>query len=321
MRIKNTDLEIMRGDITTLAVDAVVNPANPALVPGAGLAKAIREKGGPRVEAEALKQAPVAPGGAVVTTGGDLPAKNVIHAVTVDDQRATDQDLLRRAAANAIRLADAMQFKTVAFPALGCGAGGFDPVGAAKIFVQELFKVCQHTDTGLEKVIVCLYDEATFQTFDKTIRGYLRHLQEDLGPGPYVTADIIIELADDLSEGDDGIVIIERSNPPYGYALPGGFLDYGESLEDAARREAREETGLELADLRQFHTYSVMGRDPRFQTVSTVFIARGSGKARAGDDAKGLRVIPYGELLDYEYAFDHQEVIRDYLEVKARENE
>ncbi|HNV23325.1 MAG TPA: NUDIX hydrolase [Candidatus Omnitrophota bacterium] len=137
----------------------------------------------------------------------------------------------------------------------------------------------------------------------------MRHLQEDLGLDPFVCVDIIIELK-------QGIVIIERSNPPYGWALPGGFLDWGESLEDAAKREAKEETHLELKNLRQFHTYSQMGRDPRFQTISTIFIAEGVGTPKSGDDAQDLKVIPYEELLNHRYAFDHHQVLADYLRAR-----
>lgn len=123
---------------------------------------------------------------------------------------------------------------------------------------------------------------------------------------PFVTVDMIIELP-------DGVVIIERLNPPFGWALPGGFVDMGESLEDAARREAKEETNLDLEDLRQMHTYSDPKRDPRFHTVSTVFICRGVGVPQSGDDAKNLKIVPYADLLKIDYAFDHKQVVADYL--------
>lgn len=127
---------------------------------------------------------------------------------------------------------------------------------------------------------------------------------------PFVTVDMIIELP-------QGIVVIERRNPPYGWALPGGFVDVGESLEDAARREAKEETNLDLVDLRQMHTYSDPKRDPRFHTVSTVFIAQGRGQAQSGDDAKNLKIVDYADLLKIDYAFDHKEVVKDYLDRRA----
>jgi 8-oxo-dGTP diphosphatase len=106
---------------------------------------------------------------------------------------------------------------------------------------------------------------------------------------------------------------VERSNPPFGFALPGGFVDYGESLEEAVRREATEETGLELSDLRQFHTYSDPSRDPRFHTVSTVFAAKAGGSPRAGDDAAAVRVVKPEEVPGLAFAFDHGKVLADWL--------
>jgi 8-oxo-dGTP diphosphatase len=122
---------------------------------------------------------------------------------------------------------------------------------------------------------------------------------------PAPTVDIIIE-----HEG--GIVLIERRNPPHGWALPGGFIDYGESAEDAAVREAREETGLALENLRQFHVYSDPKRDPRFHTITTVFVARGSGRLRAADDAARARVFD-PKALPETVAFDHRRIVRDYV--------
>lgn len=121
---------------------------------------------------------------------------------------------------------------------------------------------------------------------------------------PLLTIDIIIDLY-------NGIVLIERKNPPYGWALPGGFVDYGESLEAAAAREAKEETGLELTEVRQFRAYSAPERDPRHHTVSVVFTAKGHGEPVAADDAGRLRVFPV-DRLPTELAFDHKQILTDY---------
>jgi ADP-ribose pyrophosphatase YjhB (NUDIX family) len=123
---------------------------------------------------------------------------------------------------------------------------------------------------------------------------------------PALTVDIIIQVA-------GGIVLIERKNPPFGWAIPGGFVDYGESLEAAAIREAREETGLELVELRQFYAYSDPKRDPRGHTVSVVFTALGKGIPKAADDAKNLRVFRV-DRLPKDLAFDHAAILSDYSE-------
>ena len=124
---------------------------------------------------------------------------------------------------------------------------------------------------------------------------------------PTPTVDIIIEIG-------DKIVLIERKNPPYGWALPGGFVDYGESYETAALREAKEETGLIILGLRQFHTYSDPGRDPRGHTASTVFIGRADGAPCAGDDANRAELFDQGSLPPL--AFDHGQILADYFESK-----
>jgi 8-oxo-dGTP diphosphatase len=130
---------------------------------------------------------------------------------------------------------------------------------------------------------------------------------------PVPTVDIIIEIDDPRLPGGQGIVLIKRKNPPHGWAIPGGFVDYGEPLERAAVREALEETSLEVEILRQFHTYSDPSRDPRQHTISTVFIARASGAPRGADDASEARVFS-PESPPEEMAFDHAQILRDYLD-------
>jgi len=120
---------------------------------------------------------------------------------------------------------------------------------------------------------------------------------------PIPTVDIIIEM-------NNGIVFIERANPPYGWALPGGYVDYGESLEEAACREALEETGLKVDLLGQFHTYSDPSRDARQHNISTVFIAKAEGELQVGSDARVAEIftVPPKPLV-----FDHSIILKDYF--------
>lgn len=106
--------------------------------------------------------------------------------------------------------------------------------------------------------------------------------------------------------------MIRRRNIPFGWALPGGFVDYGESLESAAVREAKEETGLDVTLLRQFHTYSDPGRDPRSHTISTVYIAEAKGAPMAGDDAEEA-ILFSRDSLPEPIVFDHKKILDDYF--------
>ncbi len=129
---------------------------------------------------------------------------------------------------------------------------------------------------------------------------------------PIPTVDILIEM------GTRGIVLIKRKNPPYGWAIPGGFVDYGESAEEAAVREAKEETNLDVKLLRQFHTYSDPKRDPRHHTITTVYVAAGEGSPQAKDDAIEIGIFREFDL-PQEMAFDHRSILMDYFRSKKEE--
>ncbi len=134
---------------------------------------------------------------------------------------------------------------------------------------------------------------------------------------PFPTVDIIIEMASGLDRPsgpaeNNSIVLIKRKNPPYGWAMPGGFVDYGESLESAAIREALEETSLKVELLYQLGAYSDPERDPRHHTISVVFVARATGEPEAADDAEDIGVFTSRSLPD-NMAFDHAKIIQDYF--------
>ncbi len=126
-----------------------------------------------------------------------------------------------------------------------------------------------------------------------------------------LTADVII-----LYNG--GVVLIKRRHEPFKdhYALPGGFVEYGERVEDTALREAKEETGLNIRLLRWVGVYSDPDRDPRGHTVTAAFLAVGTGELKAGDDAKEVHVVPIEEALKLPLAFDHEKILRDALALR-----
>lgn len=129
---------------------------------------------------------------------------------------------------------------------------------------------------------------------------------------PIPTVDILIA-------HKEGVVLIERKNIPYGWAIPGGYVDYNESVETTAYREAKEETNLDLEDLQLFNVYSEPGRDPRHHTITIVFTAKGKGELKAGDDAKNAGIYTQDNLPS-EIAFDHAKVLEDYFVRKGRDS-
>jgi ADP-ribose pyrophosphatase YjhB (NUDIX family) len=140
-----------------------------------------------------------------------------------------------------------------------------------------------------------------------TCPGCGRTIEVYLNPVP--TVDAIVEY-------EGGVVLVRRRNPPCGWALPGGFVDYGESVEQAVMREVLEETGLTLVTPTLFYVYSDPERDPRQHTITTVFSGAGQGRLTPGDDAEQARVFPLDDLPGL--AFDHGRILHDYRERKGR---
>ena len=128
---------------------------------------------------------------------------------------------------------------------------------------------------------------------------------------PYLTTDGIIELYE--KDTFRGIILIERKNEPKGLALPGGFVDVGESVEDALKREMKEETHLDVQITQLLGIYSDPNRDPRFHTASAVFIAKAEGQPRGGDDAKEAKLYALEEIPMDLLVFDHSDILKDYL--------
>lgn len=131
---------------------------------------------------------------------------------------------------------------------------------------------------------------------------------------PYLTTDAIVEI---YSENEKflGIVLIERKNPPFGLALPGGFVDVGEKVEEAVGREMREEISLDVTIKKLLGVYSDPSRDPRFHNASVVYICKAVGTPKAADDAKEVVIVTCNELqsIKEKLVFDHEKIIEDYL--------
>lgn len=129
---------------------------------------------------------------------------------------------------------------------------------------------------------------------------------------PFVAVDGIVKIFDE-KENFKGIVLIERKNPPYGLALPGGFVDIGESVEDALKREMKEEIDLDVQIVKLFNVYSDPNRDPRFHTVSVVFVCKAYGNPVGKDDAKKAEIYKLEEIPFERLVFDHGKILKDFL--------
>jgi O-acetyl-ADP-ribose deacetylase len=162
--IENHVLELIEGDITEMETDAVVNAANAQLVLGGGVAGAIRRKGGPRIQDECNKIGGTFVGGAVITTGGNLKAKHVIHAVGPRMGEGDEDRKLKNATLNSLKLADENHLKSVSFPAISAGIFGFPIERCAEIMLTTAIEYLKG-ETGLQRVVFCLFGRASYEVF------------------------------------------------------------------------------------------------------------------------------------------------------------
>ncbi len=167
-----TELELMKGDITDLETEAIVNAANERLILGGGVAGAIRRKGGPKIQEECNKIGGTFVGGAVITTGGDLKARYVIHAVGPRFGEGNEDEKLKNATINSLKLADEYKLKSIAFPAISTGIFGFPVDRCAKIMLKNTIDYLKGK-TKIEKVVFCLFDQSTLKIFEDTLKSLI----------------------------------------------------------------------------------------------------------------------------------------------------
>lgn len=169
-QVGSTTLKAVQGDITECAVDAIVNAANNHLWMGAGVAGAIKRKGGQIIEDEAVRQGPIAVGEAVVTGGGALKARYVIHAAAMGQDLITNADLIRRATVNSLKRAHELGLESLALPALGTGVGGFPTREAARVMLEATLAYLQDTpQVSLKRVLFVLFTPDALQAFEQAL--------------------------------------------------------------------------------------------------------------------------------------------------------
>jgi O-acetyl-ADP-ribose deacetylase (regulator of RNase III) len=171
-KVANTVIELVEGDITEQDTDAIVNAANSALVLGGGVAGAIRRKGGPSIQAECNRIGGTHVGGTVITGAGNLKAKHVIHAVGPRMGEGDEDEKLRGATLNSLKVADEHQLKSVAFPAISSGIFGFPLDRCATIMLSTTIDYLRQ-NTGLQRVVFCLYGNQAYNTFETELERQL----------------------------------------------------------------------------------------------------------------------------------------------------
>ena len=168
LKVKNSVIKLVQGDITELETDVIVNAANAQLILGGGVAGAIRTKGGPKIQEECNKIGGTFVGGAVITTGGNLKAKHVIHAVGPRMGEGNEDEKLKNATLNSLKLMDEYDLKTIAFPAISTGIFGYPIDRCANIMISTS-KEYLEGETQIEEVIFCLYSPGDYVVFEGTL--------------------------------------------------------------------------------------------------------------------------------------------------------
>ena len=171
IRINKSALELVKGDITELSEDAIVNAANAQLILGGGVAGAIRKKGGPSIQAECNKIGGTFVGGAVITGGGNLKAKYVIHAVGPQMGEGDEDNKLKNATVNSLKTVEKNKLESIAFPAISTGIFGFPVNRCAKIMLSAIIEYLKN-ETSIKKVTMCLFDDKTFEIFQRELEGW-----------------------------------------------------------------------------------------------------------------------------------------------------
>jgi O-acetyl-ADP-ribose deacetylase (regulator of RNase III) len=169
IKINNSILELIEGDITEMQTDAIVNAANARLIMGGGVAGAIRRKGGPKIQEECNKIGGTYVGGAVITTAGNLKAKHVIHAVGPQMGEGNEDQKLKNATLNSLKLADEHYLKSISFPAISTGIFGFPIQRCAEIMLRTAINYLK-SQTGLEKVVFCLFGQDSYKVFENQLK-------------------------------------------------------------------------------------------------------------------------------------------------------
>lgn len=172
-KVGNGTIEVMQADITSLAVDAIVNAANNRLILGSGVAGAIRTKGGPSIQEECNRIGRIKVGEAAITGAGNLPAKHVIHAASMGDEPVSERSL-RDSVRNSLLKAEEASLASIAFPAIGTGVGGFPVERCAEIMIELAEQHLKGKGHGINRIVFALFGESDKKVFEETLSSKIR---------------------------------------------------------------------------------------------------------------------------------------------------